>query len=335
MFKKILFTIILLSGVANAKEELNIYSSRHYDVDAKIIQEFTKQTGIKVNVLNDNTHALLKKLEIEGSKTPDDLIITADAVGPYSAKEMGLLTTIDSDFINSVVPNNLKDKDNQVIPFTKRVRVIVYNIHKVKPSDLSTYEDLASAKWKGRILQRPSNNSYNEFLLSSIIARNGEEEALKWVKGIVSNMARDPKGGDRDQFRAIAQGQGDLTLANTYYLGLMLNSKDEADRKVASDLKIFFPNQKTSGAHINVSSAGVIKYSKNKENAVKFIEFLLSKQIQEQIANVNYEYPVNINVPLTETLKSFGSFKEDTQPLENVVKHQQQAVKLFNVGGWK
>lgn len=314
---------------------VNVYTHRHYDADKQLFAEFEKETGIKVNVKTASADELQKLMEMEGANCPADLLLTVDAGRLVRAKAKGLLQPIQSEILNANIPANLRDSEGYWYSLTQRGRVIVYNKAKVKPSDLSTYEDLTSAKWKKRILVRPSDNIYNQSLLASIIAHKGEEAALRWAKGIVANMAREPKGNDRDQIYAVANGEGDVAIVNTYYLGQMLNSKEAADTVAAQKIGIFFPNQADRGTHMNVSGGGVAKYAPNKANAIKLLEFLSSDKAQQVFAEGNQEYPVKQGVPLSATLASWGTFKGDTLNIVELGKLNAAAVKVFDAAGWK
>ncbi|MGP4081358.1 Fe(3+) ABC transporter substrate-binding protein [Pseudalkalibacillus sp. R45] len=325
------------SSSSDMKEggEVNLYTSRHYEVDDKIFADFTKETGIKVNIIKGEEDELIERLDREGKATKGDLFFTADAGRLNRAKEKDLLQSVDSETLSKNIPENLTDMDKQWFGLTKRARVIVYSKDKVDPSELSTYEDLTEDKWKGKVLIRSSENIYNQSLVASFIALNGKEDAKKWAQGIADNMARDPKGGDRDQAKAIAAGEGVLAVMNTYYFGQMLNSEDPEEKKVAEQLGVFFPNQDTTGTHINVSGIGVTKHAKNKENAIKLIEYLSSKKAQGDFAEANYEYPVNDEVKPTELLQSWGEFEEQDLNLSELGKNNADAVKIMNEVGWK
>ncbi|WBX72552.1 Fe(3+) ABC transporter substrate-binding protein [Tenacibaculum pacificus] len=317
------------------QQEVNVYTHRHYKADQELFAQFEKETGVKVNVVNAKADELMQKMTIEGAQSPADVLITVDAGRLVRAKKKGLLQSATSDILNKTIPAHLKDADNNWFSLTKRARVIVYNPEKVKEEELSTYEALTDEKWKNRILIRSSANIYNQSLLASIIANNGEEKAAEWTKGIVANMARSPKGNDRDQVKAVVAGEGDIAIVNTYYIGKLLNSKNPEEVKVANGVKIFFPNQNTNGTHINVSGAGVAKYAPNKANAIKFIEFLVSKKSQEVFAKANYEYPVNKEVVASDLLKSWGTFKEDTLSLTKLGENNKKAVLVFDKAQWK
>lgn len=326
----------LFSSLALAQDVVNLYSHRHYDVDKKLYEMFEKQTGIKVNVIKDKASLLIKKIKEESENTPADLLMTADVARLYAAEQEGILQPIKSDYVDKVVPKHLMDDDKNWVAVTKRARIVVYAKDRVKESDLSTYEDLADPKWKNKIVTRTSSHPYNQSLLASIIAANGKEKAEKWAQGLVNNFARTPKGNDRAQVVAIANGIGDLAIVNTYYIGKMLtNSKLPDQQEAVKKVKVFFPNQDGRGAHINISGVGLTKYSKNKENATKFVEFLLSKEAQEVFAAENFEYPVVEGVKVSPVIEAFGKFKADTVPLYKLGENNAEAVKIADKVGWK
>lgn len=314
---------------------VNLYTDRHYDLDDSLYNMFTEETGITVNVIKGKSDELIERLKTEGEDTEADLLITADAGRLHRAKEASLLQPIESSVIEENIPENLRDDEKYWFGLTKRARVIIYDKQKVDPSELSTYEGLTDPKWKGKVLIRASDNIYNQSLVASFIETMGEENTKKWAAGIVDNMARDPKGGDRDQAKAIAAGEGEIAVMNTYYFGQMLNSSDPEEKKVAEKLAVFFPDQDGDGTHVNISGAGVVKSSKNKENAIKLIEFLTSEKAQKAYAEANYEYPVNSSVEPSELLKSWGEFKEQQIALTKLGENNESAVKILNEVGWK
>ncbi len=323
------------TAIVEQSKEVNVYSHRHYDSDKQLFEEFEKQTGIKVNVVKASADELINKLEMEGQNSPADVLITVDAGRLYRAKSKGLLQAIESEILSQNIPAHLRDVDNQWFGITKRARVIVYDKEKVKPSTFSTYESLADAKAKGKLLIRSSDNVYNQSLLASIIANSDEETAKKWAKGVVANMAREPKGGDRDQIKAIAAEEGTIAVTNTYYLAQMLSDTDPEIVKAAQKVAVIFPNQDGRGTHINISGAAVTKYSPNKENAIKLIEFLTSKEAQQVYANEEKEYPIRADVEMAQVLKDWGTFKEDTLSLSKLGENQEKAVIIFDEVKWK
>lgn len=322
--------------VADSNSKIvNLYTDRHYESDEKLYEEFTKETGIKVNVVKGKSDELIERLEREGKDTEADLFITADAGRLYRAKEKALLQAVSSETLFKNIPENLRDKDNNWFGLTMRARVLVYAKDKIKLEQLSTYEDLIDSKWKGKVLVRSSSAIYNQSLIASFIELNGEEATREWAKGIVDNMAREPKGNDRDQAKAVVAGEGDVAIMNTYYVGLMSTSSDPEEVKVAEKIGVFFPNQNTTGTHVNVSGIGLTKEAKNKENAIKFMEFLSSEKAQKQFAEGNFEYPANPNVEATELLKSWGEFKPQNVDLSKLGEYNKKAQEIMNEVGWK
>lgn len=310
---------------------INVYSARHYDVDKELYKEFEEKTGIKVNVVEGKAPELLERLKREGKDTQADVFATADVANLYQAIDGELTQPIESETVNKNIPKNLRGNNNEWVGLTTRARIVAYDKEKVDPSQLSTYDDLTSDKWKGKILTRSSDSSYNQSLLASFIELNGEEKAQTWAKGMVNNFARQPEGNDRDQVKAIAAGEGELAIVNTYYVGQMLNSQDQEEVKAAKKVKVFFPKN----THVNVSGIVLSKYSKNKENAIKFIEFLTEEKAQEAITNNNFEYPANPNVEPSELLKSWGEFNPQNIDLTKVGEYNKKAVEIFNQVGWK
>ncbi len=314
---------------------VNLYTDRHYDTDQMLYDLFTSETGIKVNVVKGNSDELIERLEREGDATQADVLITADAGRLYKAMENELLQPVDSQILTSNIPQNLRDENNNWFGLTVRARVLVYSEAKTNESELSSYEDLTDSKWKGKLLVRSSSNIYNQSLLASMIAISGEEKAREWAKGIVENLAREPKGNDRDQATAVVSGEGDIAIMNTYYIGKMLTSSNPEEVKVAQNISVFFPNQETTGTHINVSGIGLTKSAKNFQNAIKLMEFLASEDAQEIFAEANFEYPVHPDVQPAELLKSWGEFKTQDINLSLLGKYNKKATEIANEVGWK
>ncbi len=277
----------------------------------------------------------MERLRREGRHSPADLLITVDAGNLGRAQALGLFQPVTSQALNSAVPSSLREPGGHWFGLTMRARVIMYHKDRVKPSELSTYEALADAKWRGRILVRSSNNIYNQSLVASLIAAHGVGKAESWAKRIVANMARRPKGGDRDQIRAVGAGEGDIAIANTYYLGRLLASNNSRDRKLASRIGVYFPNQKGRGAHVNISGAGVTKYAKNKANAVRLLEFLVNPEAQKVFAEANFEYPVIAEATRSEILRSWGSFKADKLNVTELSKYNAEAVRVMDRADWR
>ncbi|RXJ91170.1 Fe(3+) ABC transporter substrate-binding protein [Arcobacter sp. CECT 8983] len=335
MLKKLALGTLVLASSVFAANEVNVYSHRHYDTDKQLFKMFEDKTGIKVNVVKAKASALIKRIESEGEKSPADVLITVDAGRLYQAKQKDILQSINSDYLTKNIPAQLRDKDNKWFALTKRSRVAVYKLGTGIEKELSTYEDLADPKFKGKIMVRSSNNIYNQSLLAAMIAHHGEEKALEWAKGIVANMARSPKGNDRYQVKAIANGIGEIAIANTYYIGKMVDNKELAQAEAVKKVKIFFPKFENGGTHINVSGAGVAKYAPNKENAIKFIEFLASPDAQELFAKGNFEYPILKSVKPSKLVSSWGTFEDDTISINTLGENNAKAVRIFDQAGWR
>ena len=335
----LIFTSIIAS-CSTQKEvsnEVNLYSQRHYSVDELQYKNFTEKTGIKVNVVKANADQLIERLKNEGENSPADLFVTVDAGKLYNARESGVLQKIPTEAINKNIREDILDVESYWVPITFRSRIIVYSNDRVNKSDLTTYEDLANSKWKNRILVRSSSNAYNQALMSSLVANLGPEDTEKWSSAIVSNFARDPKGSDRDQVKAIAAGQGDLAIVNSYYIGLLLASDKEEEINAGKSVSVFFPNQGEGdrGSHINISGLGLTKNSPNRENAIKLIEYLTSEEAQMVYVNNSYEYPANSLVQPSKIVRGWGEFKIDKLNLNALGEYRPEAIKIFDKTGWK
>ena len=256
-------------------KEVNLYTSRHYDSDAALYQKFTDATGIKVNVISGKGNALMERLASEGANSPADVFITVDAGNLWKVQKDGMFQSINSSTIDSIVPENLRGPNNEWVGIAKRSRVIYYNPVNVSAEDMEglTYEDLSDPKWKGRVAIRSSGNMYNQSLVASLIANNGVDATEKWAHRFVGNFARKPEGNDRAQIMAVANGEADVAVANSYYIGLMLSGKKgEEQQAAARKVELHFPGQDGRGAHINVSGAGLMKNAPNAINAVKLMD---------------------------------------------------------------
>ena len=328
--------VVFAGAIPALADEVNLYSARKEALIKPVLDEFTRQTGITINLVTAKADALLARLGSEGKLTPADLFITVDAGRLYRARSAGLFQPITSPILQAAVPAHFRDPDGLWYGLSVRARPIMYVKGKVDPASLSRYEDLAEAKWKDRICVRSSGSIYNQSLVASMIAADGVADTEKWARGLVRNFARPPSGGDRDQIKAAAAGQCDIVLANTYYLAGMLNDKkNDAQRAAAEKMGIIWPNQSDRGAHVNVSGGGVIKYAKNRENAIKLLEFLVSDESQQWYAESNHEYPVKPGVRISDTLKGFGEFKADTINLSALGENNAAAVKLMDRAGWR
>lgn len=337
---KTLFAVAVLALVtatppAFAAGEVNLYSARKEELIKPLLDRFTADTGIKVNLVTGKADALLKRLESEDRNTPADLLLTTDAGRLYRAYEADLLQPVRSDTLERAVPAIYRDPEGHWFGVSVRARVLMYASDRLDPAGLSTYEDLADERWKGRICIRSSNNIYNQSLVASLIVAHGEAETEAWAKGLIANLARPPKGGDRDQIKAVAAGQCDVAVANTYYLGTMLNSSDPAQREAAAKISVFWPNQADRGSHVNVSGAGVTRHARNRNNAVRLLEFMTTEESQRWYADANLEYPVRTGITLNPTLEAWGTFAGDTINLAELGRHNAAAVRLMDRAGWK
>ena len=319
-------------------EEVNIYTSRHYDADNLLYEQFTKKTGIKVNIISGKGSALIERLKAEGINSPGDVFFTVDAGNLANFQKQGFLQSIQSEIIKQSVPVELRGENDEWVAVAKRARVIFYNPELVSEGEIKdiNYEDLASDVWKNGVAIRSSSNMYNQSLVSSLISNLGIDETEKWAKGLVSNFARKPQGNDRSQIMAVANKEASIAIANTYYIGIMLSGKGGKEQlNAAQKVKIVFPNQNNRGTHINVSGGGVLKHSPNRENAEKFLEFLLSEEAQVHIVNNTFEYPVLESVKPHPIIESFGDFKMDKTSIADFGKYNPEAVKLMDRVSWQ
>lgn len=315
--------------------EVNLYSARHYDTDNALYESFTRKTGIKVNLVEAKAEELIERIKSEGANSPADLIITVDAGNLWRAKDAGILQPVTSKVLETAIPESLRDLNDYWFGLSKRARVIMYNKDKVNPSELSTYEALTDSKWKGRILVRSSSNVYNQSLVGSILEVHREKRTEEWARGLVRNFARPPEGNDTAQIKAAAAGQGDIAIANTYYLARLIKSNKPEEKAIAEKIGVFFPNQGGRGTHVNICGGGVVKTAKNKNGAIKFLEHLVSREAQEIFAKGNNEYPVVEGVALDPVVASFGKFKSDAINTAVFGKNNPEALKIMDRAGWK
>ncbi|MCK5431126.1 MAG: extracellular solute-binding protein, partial [Gammaproteobacteria bacterium] len=309
--KKSIIIIILLFQQQLFAAEVNIYSARKEALIKPLLDQFTVETGIKVNLVTGKADTLLKRLEVEGRNTPADILLTVDVARLIRAKDNALFQKIDSDLLKKVIPEYYRDADNQWFGLSLRSRVIIYAPDRVKEDELSSYADLADNKWKDRVCVRSSSNVYNQSLVAAMIANEGLEKTENWAAGLVENFARPPKGGDRDQIKAVAAGVCDVALVNNYYLAGMLESTQKNELAAAKKIKLFWPDQAGRGAHMNVSGAGILKPAKHKKEAILLLEFLVGDYAQQWYADTNHEYSINPEIESSSILKSWGDFKAD------------------------
>ncbi|MDP3842068.1 MAG: extracellular solute-binding protein [Oxalobacteraceae bacterium] len=340
---KLLVAAVALSAVAGVHaedKELNIYSARHYQTDDALYGDFTKQTGIKINRIEADDNALLERLKTEGKNSPADVILMVDAARLWRAQIEGLFQPVKSKVLAARIPAHLQGNDAGEGPqwygFSTRGRIIVYNKATVKPEDVATYEALAESKNKGKVCTRSGSHPYMLSLIGSLVERNGEKATEDWARGMVSNFARPPRGGDTDQIKGAASGECGVALANTYYYVRMMRSTKPEDREAMSKLSFVWPNQKTSGAHVNVAGGGVAKNAPHPQAAVKFLEYLASDSAQRNFSDGNNEWPA---VPSVKTqnpaLESLGTFKTEKLSIATIGKNQIVAQKILDRVGYK
>ena len=315
--------------------EINIYSHRQPFLINPFLEEFTKKTGIKTNVLY-STKGLAQRLKAEGENSPADVILTVDIGRLYIYDDMDLLAKINSDILDKNIPSHLKSPDKTWFSLSKRSRVIVVAESRVQDGEIMRIEDLARPEWKGRICSRPGSHVYNRALMASMIAAHGPIEAEKWAQGLVDNLARRPQGNDRAQVKAIFEGQCDIALINNYYFGKLKFSEDPEQREWINGLKLIFPNQEPGdrGAHINISGGGVAKHSQNRNEAIQLLEFLSEEFSQNLYGSINFEYPANPHIEHGEELKSWGEFREDSLPIVTIAELGYEAQKIIDRVGW-
>ncbi|KGM07257.1 Ferric iron ABC transporter, iron-binding protein [Methylophaga thiooxydans] len=322
-------------AISQAAEEVNLYSARMESLIKPLLDQFTQDTGIKVNVVSGKADELLQRLKLEGRNSPADMLLTTDAGRLHRALEAELLQTVSSDILNERVPSSYRDPEGHWYGLSLRARPIMYAVDRVNPEQLSTYEQLASDEWDNKICIRSSSNIYNQSLVASMIAADGEDTTQAWAENLVANFARPPQGGDRDQIKAVAAGQCDIAVANTYYLAGMHYSQDESERQAAEKVAVFWPNQADRGTHINISGAAVTAAAKNRDNAIKLLEFLTSDAAQRWYGMVNGEYPVREGIEMNDTLASWGEFKSDDLNMRQLGELNATALRLMDKAGWR
>jgi iron(III) transport system substrate-binding protein len=330
--------LLLLSACAGEEEsgeavpitgEVNLYSSRHYDTDLALYEDFTRETGIKVNRIEADADALIERIAAEGEFSPADLLITVDAGRLWRAEEAGVLQPVESAVLSERLPEHLRHPKGLWYGLSTRARVIIYNKEEGIPQGLDTYADLADPKLRGDICMRSSSNIYNISLLASIIAHEGEEAAQRWATGVVRNFRRAPQGNDTANIELVAEGGCRISVVNSYYL-----ARYAGEGGMLGQVGVIFPNQGTTGTHINISGAGVARHAPNRANAIRFLEYLTSESAQKHFANGNNEYPAVTGVEATSALEALGEFEPDTLSAAELGRNQSRAVQIFNAAGW-
>lgn len=315
---------------------LNLYSARHYQTDEALYENFTRQTGIGINRIELGDEPLLQRLKSEGANSPADVVLLVDAARLWRAQIDGLFQPIKSKVLDERIPAELRSNDGSWFGFSTRARVIVYDKSRLQPTDVDTYEKLADPKLKGLVCTRSGSHPYMLSLIGAMVERSGEAATQAWAKGVVANMARPPRGGDTDQIRAVASGECGVALTNTYYWVRLVRSSDAKDKDVVAKVGFVWPNQATSGTHVNVSGGGVARHAPHRDNAIRFLEYLSSKEAQAYFAEGNNEWPVvkgaeNINPALA----ALGTFKHESVPISSIGKGQIAAQRLLDRVGYR
>jgi len=333
----ILLPALALSCSALAQDAvLNLYSSRHYQTDEALYTGFTKSTGIKVNRIEAGEDALIERIRNEGARSPADVLVTVDAGRLWRAEQLGLFQPVRSALLDARIPANFREPNGLWYGFSLRARLVAYNKAKVRPDEIRNYEDLADAKWRGRVCMRSSASVYNLSLMGALIEHLGEPRAEAWAKSVKDNLAREPKGGDTDQLKSVAAGECDVTISNQYYYARLMRSQQPDERAVAEKLGIVFPNQSTWGTHVNISGAGVMKNAPHRDAAVRFLEYLASDEAQRYFADGNNEWPVVASVQVVNpVLSTFGAFKVDPVNVAVLGRNQPSSQKLYDRVAWK
>ncbi|MBW8296528.1 extracellular solute-binding protein [Sphingopyxis sp.] len=316
-------------------QEVNLYTARHYDSDQALYDRFTKETGIKINRIEGKADELVARMKSEGTNSPADLFITADAGALWRAQQAGLFQPTVSETLTARIPANLREPGGNWYGFMRRARVVAYDAAKVKPEEIDDYAKLAGPRFKGKICVRSSDSVYNLSLVGALIEAWGADRAGEWVKGIVANMARPPEGGDRDQIRAVAAGVCEVAITNSYYYIRLATGDDAKDRAVTDKVKLGFPSLDGKGAHVNISGGGVAKNAPNQANAVKLLEFFASADSQKHISANNNEYPASPDVPAPPPVDAFANFTANPMSVAAFAARQPAALSLMSAAGWR
>ena len=325
----LLLSLFIIFSCAKDSSELTVYTSRQPQLIEPILEQFTNETGIKVNLLSGNAQELMERIDIEGEDSPADIFMTVDAGVLWQAADRDILAKIDSEILNENIPAHLRDTKNEWFGLSKRARTIVFSSDQFKDNDFSTYEDLADPKWKGKLCLRTSKKVYNRSLIASMIDVYGFDKSKEVVSGWVSNLATEVFSNDTNALKAVSSGQCGVTIVNTYYLARLLDDPEY------NNLSLFWANQSDRGVHVNISGAGVVKTSKNKKNAVLFLEYMSSNKAQDFYASANKEYPVLIGAKIDESIENWGSFSEHTINVSKLGSLQKEAVFLAQEVGYK
>jgi len=315
--------------------ELNLYTARHYDADLQLYRMFEEKTGIRINRIDGRPDQLMARMQTEGSTSPADVFVAADAGALWRAQEAGLLQPVTSAALTAAIPANLRDPQGHWFGLARRARVVAYDTTKVRPDEVDTYEEIVSPRFRGKLCIRSSDSVYNLSLVGALIEAWGPQKAGDWVKGVVANMARPPEGGDRDQIRAVAAGVCEITVTNTYYYIRMANGEDAADRAVTQRVKLAFPSLGEAGTHVNVSGGGVARHAPNRANAIRFLEFLATPEAQAIFATANNEFTAANGVANPAPVDAYAGFRANPMSVTVYGRRQAEAQSLMTTAGWR
>ena len=331
-----LLAVLALAACSEpATDQLFVYSARHYDSDNQLYAAFTARTGIEVRTLQGGSDELIERMSREGIASPADILITVDAGRLWRAEQSGVLQPVSSELLETRIPAHLRHPDGLWYGFSQRLRVIFYDPAKVDPAAVSRYEDLASAELDGKVCVRSSSNIYNQSLLASLVSHFGAETAMTWANGLVANLARPPQGGDTDQILGVASGECELALANHYYYIRLAQSQEPEQRAAAARVGIIFPNQDDRGVHVNIGGAAMARHAPNRDNALRFLEFLASDEAQALFALGNHEFPVVAGIELDPTLAAWGEVVLDDLNVAELGLHNPEAVRIADRARWR
>jgi iron(III) transport system substrate-binding protein len=318
-----------------ASRELNLYTARHYDADLQLYRLFEERTGVRVNRIDGNPDQLIARMRTEGASSPADVFVAADAAALWRAQEAGLLQPVTSETLAAAIPANLRDPQGHWFGLARRARIVAYDTAKVRPEEVDTYEEIASPRFRGKLCVRSSDSVYNLSLVGALIEAWGPEKAGEWVRGVVANMARPPEGGDRDQIRAVGAGVCEIALTNTYYYIRLATGADAGDKAITERVRLSFPSLDGQGAHVNVSGGGVARHAPNRDNAVRFLEFLATPEAQTIIATANNEFTAAKGVPDPAPVSAWSDFTAHPMSVTAYGRRQAEAQSLMTAAGWR
>ena len=314
---------------------VNLYTARHYDTDDALYERFTALTGVRVNVIEGNADQLIARMTSEGAASPADLFVTADAGALWRAQNASLLQPVTSEALSAAIPANLRDPEGRWFGLNRRARIIAYDSSKVQPTDIDTYEEIASPRFRRKLCVRSADSVYNLSLVGALIEAWGPQKTAEWTRDVVANMARPPEGGDRDQIRAVNAGVCEIALTNSYYYIRMASGEDAADRDVTRNVKLAFPSLDGQGAHVNISGGGVAARAPNRENAIRLLEFLASPEAQTMVSAGNNEFPASPNVAVPPPTNAYADFVAHPMSVATFGPRQAEAQSLMSAAGWR